>query len=74
MTDRPPESKVSFNAVISFGNILTIIFILGTAFATTAEIVHSIDQISERVTVLETRVTNLDRAFYEHGDGKHDYR
>ena len=49
-----------FDRRITFGNVLIIIMLLASAFASTATIVHNIDAISERVTVLEVRVTMLE--------------
>ena len=53
-----------FDTRISLGNVLTLVFILGSAFATTAEIVHAIDQIDERVSVLELKVTTIENRQY----------
>lgn len=51
---------MKLNTSISVGNILTMIFIIGSAFLTTAEIVHTVDIIAERIAVVEVRVSTLE--------------
>lgn len=51
---------MKLNSTISIGNILTLIFIVGSAFLTTAEIVHTVDIIAERISVVEVRVSTLE--------------
>ena len=47
-------------AKISLGNLLTILAVLGSIVSSTVVIVHNIDGLSERVAIVETRVTMIE--------------